>query len=65
MVGTGGRSFHDPGPQVANSEVLRNDVFGVLEVALESGAYTARFIGEDGTVVDETGGSCHPPPAAP
>jgi hypothetical protein len=65
VVGTGGRSLHtDTGPQAANSEVLRTDVFGVLELTLEPGAYSARFVGEDGATVDETSGSCHSPPDA-
>jgi hypothetical protein len=65
VVGTGGRSLHtDTGPQAANSEVLRTDVFGVLELSLEPSAYSARFVGEDGATVDETGGACHPPPDA-
>lgn len=50
---------------MANSEALRADVFGVLELTLEPDSYTARFIWEDGSVVDESAGSCHPPPAAP
>jgi len=63
VVGTGGRSLHaDTGPQATNSEVLRTDTFGVLELTLEPGAYTARFVGEDGATVDETSGGCHPPP---
>jgi acid phosphatase type 7 len=65
VVGTGGRSHQIPGPQVANSEVLRNDIFGVLELTLDSGSYAARFIGEDGAVVDQSAGTCHSPPAAP
>ncbi|HMJ96202.1 MAG TPA: metallophosphoesterase, partial [Thermoleophilaceae bacterium] len=65
VVGTGGRSHQTPGPQVSNSEVLRADVFGVLELTLEPDSYSARFIGEDGSVVDESAGTCHPPPAAP
>ena len=65
VVGTGGRNLHtDTGPQAAGSEILRTDVFGVLELTLEPSAYTARFVGEDGTAVDETGGTCHPPPDA-
>jgi hypothetical protein len=65
VVGTGGRSLHtNTGPQAAGSEVLRTDVFGVLELTLEPGAYSARFVGEDGAVVDETSGTCHPPPDA-
>jgi acid phosphatase type 7 len=65
VVGTGGRSLHtDTGPQAAGSEVLRTDVFGVLELTLEPSAYQARFFGEDGVAVDETSGTCHPPPDA-
>lgn len=65
VVGTGGRSLQtNTGPQATNSEVLRTDVFGVLELTLEPGGYAARFVGEDGTVVDETSGTCHPPPDA-
>jgi acid phosphatase type 7 len=65
VVGTGGRSLHtNTGPQAAGSEVLRTDVFGVLELTLEPSAYSARFVGEDGAVVDETSGTCHPPPDA-
>lgn len=65
VVGTGGRNLHtDTGPQARNSEVLRTDVFGVLELTLEPGAYTARFVGEDGTAVDQTSGTCRPPPDA-
>ena len=38
VVGTGGRSLHtDPGPQLPISEVLRTDVFGVLELTLAPG----------------------------
>ena len=65
VVGTGGRSLHtDPGPQLAISEVLRTDVFGVLELTLEPGAYTARFVAETGATVDESSGNCHAPAAA-
>jgi hypothetical protein len=39
-------------------------VFGVLELTLEPAGYAARFVGEDGTVVDETSGTCHTPPDA-
>jgi Calcineurin-like phosphoesterase len=65
VVGTGGRNLHiDTGPQLTVSEVLRTDVFGVLELTLEPGAYSARFVGEDGLTVDESSGTCHPPPAS-
>ena len=64
MVGTGGRNLHiDTGPQLTVSEVLRTDVFGVLELTLEPGAYSARFVGEDGLTVDQSSATCHPPPA--
>ena len=63
VVGTGGRNLHsDTGPQLPISDVVRTDVFGVLELALEPGAYTARFVGEDGLTVDQSSGTCHPPP---
>jgi acid phosphatase type 7 len=63
VVGTGGRNLHtDTGPQPTTSEILRSDVFGVLELTLAPGAYRARFLGEDGATVDESSGSCHPPP---
>ena len=63
VVGTGGRNLHtNTGPQLQVSEVLRTDVFGVLELTLEPSAYRARFVGEDGVAVDETSGTCHPPP---
>ncbi len=65
VVGTGGRSLHtDTGDPAANSEVLRTDLFGVLELTLEPGAYTARFVTEGGTSVDEASGTCHAPPDA-
>jgi acid phosphatase type 7 len=63
VVGTGGRNLHtDTGPQLAISEVLRTDAFGVLELTLEPGAYTARFVGEDRLTLDQSSGTCHPPP---
>jgi len=63
VVGTGGRSLHtDTGPQLSISEVLRTDVFGVLELTLSPGGYTARFVDENGSTVDESNGTCHPPP---
>jgi acid phosphatase type 7 len=63
VVGTGGRNLHrNTGPRLSISEVLRTDVFGVLELTLVPGAYTARFVGEDGLTVDQSSGTCHPPP---
>jgi acid phosphatase type 7 len=63
VVGTGGRNLHvDAGPQLPISEVLRTDAFGVLELSLTPGAYTALFVGEDGLTLDQSSGTCHPPP---
>jgi hypothetical protein len=62
VVGTGGRSLHtNPGPQLPISKVLRSDVFGVLELTLEPGAYVARFLSKDGVTIDDSSGSCHAP----
>jgi hypothetical protein len=63
VVGTGRRNLHiNTGPQLPIGEVLRTDTFGVLEPTLESGAYTARFVGADGLTVDQSSGTCHWPP---
>ena len=63
VVGTGGRNLHtDTGPQLPASEILRTDTFGVLELTLEPGAYTASFVGENGLTVDQSSGTCHAPP---
>jgi acid phosphatase type 7 len=58
VVGTGGRSLHVPGPQLETSEVLRADVFGVLELTLASGGWSSRFLAEDGSLVDQAAGGC-------
>ena len=52
-----------PAPQLTVSEVLRTDVFGVLELTLEPGAYSARFVGEDGLTVDQAAAPATRPPA--
>jgi acid phosphatase type 7 len=58
VVGTGGRSLHVPGPQLETSEILRADVFGVLELTLASDGWSSRFIAEDGSSVDQAAGGC-------
>jgi hypothetical protein len=59
LIGTGGRNHRaNTRPQLSISEVLRTDVFGGLEL----GAYRARFVGQDGLTVDQSNGTCHPPP---
>jgi hypothetical protein len=63
VVGTGRRNLHiNTGPQLPIGEILRTDMFGVLELTLESGAYTARFVGADGVAVEQSSGTCHWPP---
>jgi acid phosphatase type 7 len=58
VVGTGGRNLHTPGPQLATSEVLRADVFGVLELTLGATAWSSRFVAEDGSSLDTAAGAC-------
>jgi hypothetical protein len=64
VVGTGGRSlFMDPGPQRETSAQLYVDAFGVLELTLEPSGWRSRFLTDTGETRDETGGTCHTPPA--
>ena len=67
VVGTGGRSlFPNPGPQEAISETLYTDAFGVLELALDDGGWSSRFLTDTGETRDAASGSCHgPPPETP
>jgi acid phosphatase type 7 len=58
VVGTGGRSLHVPGPQLTTSEVLRADVFGVLELTLAPTAWSSRFVAESGETLDTAAGGC-------
>ena len=45
VVGTGGRSlFTNPGPQHDTSETLYTDAFGVLELTLDDGGWSSRFV---------------------
>ena len=60
VVGTGGRSLYPVGAPIANSEVLRNDTFGVLALTLRSDGYDWRFIAVDGArVIDAGSDRCH------
>jgi hypothetical protein len=62
LIGTGGRNLHaNTRPQLSIGEVLRKNVFGGLEL----GAYRARLVGQDGLTVDQSNGTCHPPPPVP
>jgi hypothetical protein len=64
VVGTGGRSlFTDPGVRRETSEQLYTDSFGVLELTLDPGGWSSRFVTEGGETRDESSGACHPPPS--
>ena len=61
VVGTGGKDF-DPLPTATpNSEVRRDDTFGVLKLTLSPDGYDWEFLPVAGkTFVDSGHGSCHP-----
>ena len=60
VVGTGGEDLRPFGTTVANSEVRRDDTFGVLELTLLPGSYTWQFIPEAGGSFTDGGTSpCH------
>jgi hypothetical protein len=58
VVGTGGRNWHVPGPQLETSEVLRTNVFGVLELTLAPSGWSSRFVAENGSQIDQAAGGC-------
>jgi hypothetical protein len=63
VVGTGGRSlFTDPGPQRDTSVTLYTDAFGVLELTLDAGGWSSRFVTDSGETRDAASGTCHGPP---
>jgi hypothetical protein len=55
VVGTGGASLMPFGLRRPNSQVRRNDTWGVLVLTLHSAAYSWRFVSEDGDVLDHGG----------
>ncbi|MEI7742811.1 MAG: metallophosphoesterase [Chloroflexota bacterium] len=59
VVGTGGGALRGFGKAVPNSVVRRSTVYGLVEVTLSDGGWTARFLGPDGAVIDEASGTCH------
>ena len=60
VVGTGGEDLRPFGTPVPNSEVRRDDTFGVLELTLLPGSYTWQFIPEAGGTFTDGGSSpCH------
>jgi 3',5'-cyclic AMP phosphodiesterase CpdA len=67
IVGTGGGP-HDrfEGPVAPNSEIRRQDTFGVLQVTLHADSYDWRFVSADGDPFTDSGSdTCGPPPPAP
>ena len=60
VVGTGGKDLRPFGTPVANSEVRRDDTFGVLELTLLPTSYSWQFIPEAGDTFTDSGSSpCH------
>ena len=57
-MGTGGKDLEAFGAAVTGSEV-RLSTFGVLELTLSATEYSFRFVGTDGSVLDQGGGVCH------
>jgi len=58
-VGTGGAEFYQVASRQPNSEVVINDVHGVLVLALDNGRYAWTFEGVDHAVADAGSGNCH------
>ncbi len=67
VLGTGGRSANRFLKIRANSEVHRDDLFGVLRLTLDTGSYTWQFVdAASQKPADEGSGRCKgPPPAEP
>jgi hypothetical protein len=62
VVGTGGENLA-PFATVASTSEARAQAFGVLELTLDTNGYAFRFVGIDGTVLDNGAGTCHGKPA--
>jgi hypothetical protein len=60
VVGTGGEDLRPFGTPIANSEVRRDDTFGVLEMTLLPTSYNWQFIPEAGDTFTDSGSTaCH------
>ncbi len=60
VVGTGGASLRRAGRPIANSEVLRDDAFGVLRLTLRAVGYDWQFVPVAGSTLTDSGsGTCH------
>jgi acid phosphatase type 7 len=58
-VGTGGAEFYDVRERQPNSEVIINDMHGVLVLALDAGRYAWSFENTDHAIADAGSGECH------
>jgi hypothetical protein len=61
-VGTGGAEFYAVTALQPNSEIVINDIHGVLALALDDGRYSWSFVGVDRAIKDSGAGSCHASP---
>ena len=58
-VGTGGAEFYSVSVRQPNSEVIINDMHGVLILALDNGRYAWSFENTDRAIADAGSGECH------
>lgn len=58
VVGTGGEDLEPFGVALPTSQA-RSPSFGVLDLQLGQGTYTFRFVGLNGTILDQGTGTCH------
>lgn len=58
-VGTGGAELYPVSTVKANSQVIINDIHGVLALALDAGQYAWSFIAVDGSIRDSGSTECH------
>jgi calcineurin-like phosphoesterase family protein len=60
IVGTGGQSLYSIDQLHANSEIVRNQTFGALELKLQRSSYTWSFVRAAGKPLTDTGtAGCH------
>lgn len=58
VVGTGGKSLRPVEAHRPGSEYAQDRQFGVLDLTLDEGEFSWRFVGLDGTVMDEGRDTC-------
>lgn len=58
-VGTGGAEFYDITTRQPNSQVIINDIHGVIALALDANQYGWAFVGVDQTIRDSGADRCH------